>query len=180
MSAPGRSSESGGQSGRELPSWRNCTRSSLTQRNTTVPVPDDVSYFKNCHLPDEADRSWQLQYRRIMEESEKVDSNQGTGTGPRHNQSRKQEDGRRSINTHANTGANTHANTGVAIMAPRFDVVLTAGLCFAGVALAVYIDTAWAQGRVAPANPGCAPNVTRSVGRRAGDPSLSALSEEEC
>jgi hypothetical protein len=114
-------------------------RFSLTQRNTTVPVPDDVGYFKNCHLPDEADRSWQPQYRRVIEEFEKVDSNQGTGTGPRHNQSRKQEDGRRSIYTHANTGA--------AIMAPRFDGVLTAGLCFAGVA--VYIDTAWAQG-----NPG--------------------------
>src|SRR3954463_6095800 len=81
MSAPGRSSGSGGQSGREPPSWRNCTRSSLTQRNITVPVPDDVSYFKNCHLPDEADQSWQPQYRRIMQESEKVDSNQGTGTG---------------------------------------------------------------------------------------------------
>jgi hypothetical protein len=98
-------------------------RSSLTQRNTTVPVPDDVSYFKNCHLPDEADPSWQPQNRRIMEESEKVDSNQGTGTGPRHNQSCKQEDGRRSINT--------HVNMGVAIMAPRFHVVLTAGLCSA-------------------------------------------------
>jgi serine protease Do len=130
-------------------------RSSLTQRNTTVPVPDDVSYFKNCHLPDEADPSWQPQNRRIMEESEKVDSNQGTGTGPRHNQSCKQEDGRRSINT--------HVNMGVAIMAPRFHVVLTAGLCSAGVALAVYIDTAWAQGRAAQAGSGGAPNITRQV-----------------
>jgi hypothetical protein len=61
-------------------------RSSLTQRSTTVPVPDDVGYFKNCYHPDEADRSWQPQNRRITEESEKVDSNQGAGTGPGHNQ----------------------------------------------------------------------------------------------
>ena len=69
---------------------------------------------------------------------------------------------------------------GVEIMVPRFHIatskpktvhsrsshfrrVLAAGVCAAGVALAVNIDTAWAQGRVAQANPGGAPNITRQV-----------------
>ena len=52
----------------------------------------------------------------------------------------------------------------------HFRRVLAAGVCAAGVALTVYADSAWAQGRVTQANPGGAPNVTRQVESEAAVP----------